>query len=312
MGTALQQLATFTESSLPDLDVVTQGALELFADVTLPTVNFSQFKRPIVVGSGNAAVTGKLLFDDVDAIFADESSYQQKLTTCDEIDGAFLISASGGKHAVAIATILKERGIKSVLLTNNNNAPAKAIVGDAQTFVFPKNREPYTYNTSTYMGMLLSKTFEDENALLQYIDTEVLPYIPSNLASYEAFYFIVPEVFTEVRELFETKFNELFGPRLMARVFTLEQTKHAKTVIGVKKELFVSFGEENTLFGKEENRLTIPLPEDADYVAMMAIGYFFIGHIQKQFQPFYKERIEAYVTETSAMFGQEIKVIVEK
>jgi hypothetical protein len=161
------------------------------------------------------------------------------------------------------------------------------------------------------MGMLLSKTFEDERELLWFIDTEVLPFIPNNLTSYEAFYLIVPEVFTDVREMFETKFNELFGPRLMARVFTLEQTKHAKTVIGTDKELFVSFGVENTLFGKEEHRLTIPLPEDADYVAMMAIGYFFIGKMQKQFPPYYKNRIAAYVQETSKMFSQEISVIVE-
>jgi hypothetical protein len=111
--------------------------------------------------------------------------------------------------------------------------------------------------------------------------------------------------------MFETKFNELFGPKLMARVFTLEQTKHAKTVIEVEKELFVSFGVENSQFGKEENRLHIELPEEADFVAMMAIGYVFIGYIQKQFPPFYKERIEAYTKETSVMFGQSINVIVE-
>ena len=97
----------------------------------------------------------------------------------------------------------------------------------------------------------------------------------------------------------------------MARVFTLEQTKHAKTVIPLKGELFVSFGVENTLFGKAENRLTIPLPEDADYAAMMAVGYVFIGHIQKQFPPHYKQRIEAYSKETSAMFGNTISPIVE-
>ncbi len=311
MVLAHEQLKTFTPDSLPDLDVVTIGALELFETVTLPEVNFLQFKRPLVVGSGNAAVTGKLLFDDVDAIFADESNYLHKLAACEEIDGAFLISASGGKHAVEIARVLHERGVQSVLLTNNQNAPAKAIVGEEQTFVFPKNREPYTYNTSTYMGMLLSKTFEDEKELLSFIDTNVVPIIPNNLTSYNAFYLIVPEVFTEVREMFETKFNELFGPRLMARVFTVEQTKHAKTVIEGDRELFVSFGEENTHFGKEDCRITIPLPEDADYASMMAIGYVFIGHIQKQFPPYYKERIAAYTQETSALFGQTINVIVE-
>jgi alkanesulfonate monooxygenase SsuD/methylene tetrahydromethanopterin reductase-like flavin-dependent oxidoreductase (luciferase family) len=73
----------------------------------------------------------------------------------------------------------------------------------------------------------------------------------------------------------------------------------------------VSFGEENTLFGKEGNRITIPLPLNADFAAMMAIGYFFIGHMQAQLFPYYKNRIEAYVKETSEMFGTTISPIVE-
>lgn len=304
-------LSDFTLQNLPELDTVTKGALELFADTVLPEVDYTQFKRPLVVGSGNAAVIGMLIFEDIDAVFADESSYHQKLKTVKDIDGVYLISASGGKHAIAIATELKATGLKTILLTNNAEAPAKEIVGEDSTFVFPKNREPYTYNTSTYMGMLLSKTFEDEKVILAFIEKELEPRIPKNLQDYEAFYLIVPEHFTNVRELFETKFNELFGPRLMARVFTLEQTKHAKTVIPAPSELFVSFGVENTQFGKEQNRLFIPLPSDADYVAIMAIGYVFIGHIQKQFPPFYKERIESYCNETSAVFLSTINPIVE-
>jgi hypothetical protein len=307
----LETLKKFDTKSLPDLDVVTLGALELFCTVTPPEVDFTQFKRPLVVGSGNAAVVGRLLFDDVDAVFADESSYIEKLSAIPSIDGAVLISASGSKHAVGIAQTLKERELTTLLLTNNEHAPAKDIVGSEHTYFFPKNREPYTYNTSTYMGMLLSKTHEDERELLSYIDTEVLPKIPKNLSKYGAFYLIVPERFAAQKEMLETKFNELFGPKLMARVFTLEQTKHAKTVIGRDDELFVSFGVENTLFGKEENRLFIPLPEGADYVAMMAIGYVCVGHIQKQFPPYYKERIEAYTKETSEAFGSTISAIVE-
>lgn len=311
MDKALQILASFTKESLPDLDVVTFGALELFATAKLPHVNFKKFSRPLVVGSGNAAVTGKLLFDDVDAVFADESSYIQKLATIPSIDGAFLLSASGGKHAIEIGEVLKERGIPTVLLTNNENAPAKAFFDESSVFVFPKNREPYTYNTSTYMGMILSKTNEDTQEIESFIQKEVLARIPNNFASYDAFYFVVPAQFTDVREMFKTKFDELFGPKVMGRIFTLEQTKHAKTVIPLENELFVSFGEENTVFGKPENRLFIPLPQEADYATMMAVGYVFIGNIQKQLPPYYKERIEAYTKETGEAFGSTINPVVE-
>jgi hypothetical protein len=256
-------------------------------------------------------VVGKLLFDDVDAVFADESSYKEKLAAISAIDGAFLLSASGSKHAVTIARDLMDRGVPTVLITNSLAAPASQIVGEESTFVFPKNREPYTYNTSTYMGMLLAKTFEDEDEIATHIAEKVLPHIPQNLASYGAFYFIIPEHFAAQGEMLQTKFNELFGPKVVARIFTLEQTKHAKTVIPRDDELFVSFGVDNSLFGKQENRLYIPLPDGADYVAMMAIGYVFVGHIQRQLHPYYKERIEEYCKETSSAFGSTITPVVE-
>jgi len=311
MGSFSEKLKTFDVHTLPDLDVVTLGALELFEEQNVPDIDFHQFKRPLVVGSGNAAVVGKLLFDDVDAVFADESSYIQKLDTISAIDGAYVISASGGKHAIEIVKELNERSLPTLLFTNNENAPAKEFLSPNSVFVFPKNREPYTYNTSTYMGMILSKTHEDTGAINSFIHTDVLPLVPQTLTSYSAFYFIVPNEFNDVREMFKTKFDELFGPHMMARIFTLEQTKHAKTVIPLDSELFVSFGLKDDQFGAEGNRLFIPLPADADYVAMMAIGYVFIGQIQKQFPPLYKDRIVAYTEETSESFGSIIKPIVE-
>lgn len=310
MGTHRDILNSFDQSSIPDLDVVTLGSLELFAEAELPEVDFHQFSRPLVVGSGNAAVTGKLLFDDIDAVFADESSYQSKLASTESIDGAYLLSASGGKHAIEIVQTLIARDIPTILLTNNPQAEAKEFLPASSVFVFPKNREPYTYNTSTYMGMILSKTYEDAAAIARFITETVVPLIPVDFLSYDSFYFIVPSEFNDVREMFKTKFDELFGPRVMGRIFTLEQTKHAKTVISSSKELFVSFGVENDFFGKEENRLFIPLPLDADYAAMMAIGYVFIGHMQKQLPQFYKERIVAYTQETSEAFGSTIHPIV--
>jgi len=222
-----------------------------------------------------------------------------------------LISASGSKHAVGIAETARERGLSTLLLTNNADAPAKEVVGEENTHVFPKNREPYTYNTSTYFGLITSVTGENPSAIKEYIETEVAPLVPHTLAAHEAFYLTVPDRFDTVRGMFVTKFDELFGPQLMNRVFTLEQTKHAKTVIPHETELFVSFGDENTMFGTVENRLHIPLPDNAGFGAIMMIGYYVIGQIQKQKPPLYKDRIGAYVQETSAAFGTHLSVIVE-
>ena len=129
-----------------DLDECVINALELFTRQKLPEINIS-FKRPLVVGSGNAAATGKIIFEKTDAVFADESSYEIKLANIPEIDGVVVISASGGKHSPIIAKKAKSMGKRVVLFTNNKDAPAKEF--SDETHVFPKNPEPYTYNTST-------------------------------------------------------------------------------------------------------------------------------------------------------------------
>jgi hypothetical protein len=52
------------------------------------------------------------------------------------------------------------------------------------------------------------------------------------------------------------------------------------------------------------------MPEGGSYGAMMAIGYYVIGQIQKQLPPYYKDRIAAYTKETSEAFGNTITPIV--
>lgn len=305
-------LDTFDEQSLPDLDVAVLGALELFREVTVPSFDISQFAHPLVLGSGNAEVTGRILFNEHDAIYADESTCSKKLESAREgIKNAVIISASGKKHAVEITENLKERGITTWLLTNNPDAPARAHVDDARVLVFPKNREPYTYNTSTYMGIILGKTGEDPARIHEFITKEVTPHIRDDFGKYDAFYLIIPPECIPIRDMLLTKFDELFGARVSGRVFTLEQSKHAKTVVPSPTEFFISFGEKNELFGDQAHRLHIPLPKDTDYVTLMAIGYYVIGHIQKQHPPYFKERIKAYTDAASHMFNQKLAPVVE-
>ena len=108
--------------------------------------------------------------------------------------------------------------------------------------------------------------------------------------------------------MFLTKFDELFGAKISARVFTVEQAKHAKTVVPSEKELFISIGYDNTIFGK--HRWNISLPQEADYGTLMAIGYYVIGQIQKQHPPYFKQNIEKYCKEASKVFGEKIEVMI--
>lgn len=304
-------LQQFDTDSLPDLDIVVLGALELFQKASLPAFPLPQLQKPLALGSGNAGVIGRILFADTDAHYADESTYKQELIRHrGHITSAVIISASGGKDADSIAQTLQQEHIPTWLLTNNKNAPARKYVDLSCILVFPKNREPYTYNVSTYMGMLLAKTHEDPNAISQFITDTVAKRIPGTLSQFDAFYFILPPRFILLKDIFLTKFDELFGSRVSARAFTHEESKHARTVVPSNTECFVSFGEENHVFGSEKNRLHIPLPENIGYAALMAIGYYVIGQIQKQHPPYFKENIVAYAKQASAFFGETITPIV--
>jgi hypothetical protein len=294
-----------TSPKIIDLDEAVINALNLLISRGVPKFEMPHFSRPLVVGSGNAAVTGDILFHKKHAIFADESNYLDKIHG-ENIDGCILISASGGKHSPIIAKEMKKRNIHTVLLTNNPSPIAKDFV--ETLIVYPKNPEPYTYNTSTYLSMIISMTKEDPKKILAHIE-KIKNKIPKNFKKYDSYFIIVPDKFDLVREMYLTKFSELFGSKISGRSFTIEQTEHAKTVIPNNKELFIGLGVENKMFGK--NRLNIPLSKDADFGEIISVGYYLIGKIQKQSSPYFKKNIENYCKETSKVFHENIKVIVE-
>ncbi len=281
---------------LINLDKCVEDALKLFSKNKVPNVK-SNFKNPLIVGSGNAAALGKILFNGV---YANESNYLEKLKT-EKVDGCILISASAGKHSPIIAKQMKRKKIKTILLTNNPKGKAIKFVN--KTYVFPKNIEPYTYNTSTYLGMILAKTGEDPRKILTFLKKIKVP----NLKKYNSYFFIVPKKFDLIREFYETKFDELFGPMIQGEAFTFEQTKHAKTVVKSNKELFISLGTENKVFGK--NRLNYKLPKWADSGLLFCLGYYIIGKIQKENKPWFKRSIKNYVKEASRLFKERIKIL---
>lgn len=307
----LKRIQEFTLESLPDLDEVVLGALQFLSNFDLPTIDTETYTRPLVIGSGNAFRTGKILFRYADAAFADEGDYQKVLDETAHIDAVYIISASGGKHATHIAEKLSQSDKPLFLITNNLNAPAATFVKEENVLLFPHIREPYSYNTSTYMSMMLAVGKSKPGEVLSFIESEIRTLIPDTLGSYDAYTLILPTKFDALKGLFLTKFDELFGTKVCGRAFTIEQIKHAKTIVPSEKELFISFGTSNTLYGEESQRLFIPLPETAGPAAMMAIGYYVIGHIQKQHPPYFKEHIEEYTRFASEVFGHSIWPIVE-
>jgi hypothetical protein len=295
------------KEKLIDLDDCVINALELFIEKGVPELELARFKRPLVVGSGNAAATGRIIFEKTDAVFADESNFEMKLKSIKDIDRVVLISASGGKHAPVIAKLAKQRYRKNVVLfTNNENALAKKYADES--YVFPKNTEPYTYNTSTYMGFILAATKEEPKKILDFIKNKLDKIKMPEFRKYKGYYILVPEEFEGISKMLHTKFTELFGRNIARDIETFEYSKHATTVVP-SDELFISFGRKNNILGKD--RFFVPLPKKAGYGAMMAVGYYVIGKMQKAYPQWFKDNIEEYCKKASKIFRQEIRPVVE-
>ena len=260
--------------------------------------------RLFVFGSGNAFAAGRIIFRDRDAVFADEGQYAHALAVKRDppMECGVVLSSSGGKDAPALVKALLAAKIDTYLLTCNAAGPVPAGLDADHVVRTPAEPEPITYNTSTYVGMILAHTGEDAGAVRDHIVNNVKPFIDGHvdlLRDAGAFYLIVHPEFDPVREMLLTKFDELFGPMINGRCFTPEQTAHAKTLVGWDKELILSFDPldaADPIFGEAgKTRLDIPMPKPCGPAAMAAVGYYVIGRIQEaRTEDWYRKSADAY------------------
>lgn len=272
-----------------------QQALEFFAKNPVPSLDLKSFNLPFVVGSGNAYNTGLILFSEQSALFADESGFRKLIAAFDKaiasklIVDAVVISASGEKDSVWEVELAKEKGLKTTLLTTKPNSSA-AKVAD-KTISYKSIDEPYTYNVSTYMGMILSGTGENISDIQAFVDSLKFP---TNFKDYDAYAFVVPDKYASVCPMLDIKKSELFGPHLSLRAFPEGHARHAKFVIRSPKELVISVGTKNEQYGDPKSRWQIDFPGSLSFAGMMAATYAIVGKIQETKPPYYYNNIEAY------------------
>lgn len=279
------------------LAVVVREALDFFEKTPPPYLDLSSLVFPLVVGSGNAYHTGKILFAGQTAIYANESDFDLTLKSYESlikngtIREAVIISASGEKDSVHQVEAAQAAGLKTSLLTCSADSRAAKIADHVK--VYHKLAEPYTYNFSTYFGMILStsgeKVSDIKNALAKLK-------LPKNFADYEAYSFILPDKFSGLGPMLDIKRHELFGPKLSLRAFTFGEARHAKFVIRDPKELVISFGA-NEFFGEPGSRWEINLPENAGYALMMSLTYYLVGQIQDSQPDYFRQNIERFCQE---------------
>jgi hypothetical protein len=293
--------------ALPTLDSTVIAALELLVEKpqALPPL---PFERPLVVGSGNALETGRIIFKDVPATFASESKYEHALKVY-QPDGAILISASGGKHSTQIAHTLTAHGVRTFLFTHTQQAPAAAVLNPGDVFVFPKLSEPYTYNVSTYFGLIAAAEPQDLTQLLRDLRSARAAFPP--LGGYRAYTIVVPSQYSLIVPMLRTKLSELFGSHVPARVFAEEDLKHGKTTIYAEDELYIICGgADDTILYPESDRIAVPLV-GSGYLGALATTYALIGALQAEKPPYFANNIERYVERASAVFNQHITPIVD-
>lgn len=279
---------------LDSLNVSVLKALDFFQKNPGPRLSLKKYQFPIVVGSGNAYNTGQAIFSNQKALIATESNFAEMLKRYRDliknktITHAIIISASGEKDSVWEIKAAKKAGLKTVLFTCSPDSSAAKI--SEEVIAFRKLPEPYTYNTSTYLGMIMAATGEKASDILKFI---LKLKLPKKFEHYASYAFILPDELSAIAPMLEIKKSELFGPKLSLRAFSYGEARHAKFVIRDKDELVISFGD-NQYFGDPKNRLIISIPKGADKAWIMAVSYFLVGLIQNSHPDYYRPNITKF------------------
>jgi hypothetical protein len=281
--------------TLPTLDKTVLDTLDFFIKTPPPSLDLSRFTMPLVVGSGNASHTGRILFSGRAAVIGDESNFKALTGAYGDaikkglIRDAVVISASGEKDSVWETEFAKSLGLKTTLLTCKPNSTAAKIADSVYTY--KSIAEPYTYNTSTYLGMILSTTHESPEEIKKFVTSLTLP---ADFTGYDAYAFVLPDKFQNVAPMVEIKRDELFGPHLMIRANSQGISRHAKFVHPWEKELVISIGEESPYFGHPDHRWFIPIPEWASFGFMQSLTYYICGLLQKAKPDYFMQHIEGF------------------
>lgn len=293
-----------TYPNLPNLNESVLAALDFFVKNKPPRLNLKNFSFPLVVGSGNAFNTGQIIFSGQPAIIVNESNFKKtlisykKLINNKTITRAIVISASGEKDSIWEIKLAQKNKLKTTLLTCSANSSAAKLAD--QVIVYQKLPEPYTYNVSTYLGMILSAGNEEARGIKEFIKALNLP---KNFKKYSAYSFILPDEFAGIAPMLEIKRNELFGPYLSLRAFSFGEARHAKFVNNSPQELVISLGA-NEYFGLKNNRWEIKIPKNSGNSFVFALTYYLIGKIQEIKPPYFRKNINLFCKNAPRAYGE--------
>lgn len=277
---------------IKNLDEVVLDALDLFSDYHNKAILKSySWRHTMIFGSWNAKNTINLMYEDSDCILADENNFKELIKKYN-IKRIIIYSASGSKHAVIAAKYSKELDIEIKLVTCTKNNPTTNIIWEKNTLVTSKNIEPYTYNTSTYLWWIISKTNEDPVKIKKLLK-EKIDNLEVDFNKYNWYLLAIPNHFAKIWPFLDVKFTELFWRNISRDIKTFEELKHAVTVVPNKKELCISFWDWEFYF--QNDKINIDIPDDLWLAWFFCLWYYLVWKIQASNPPYFKENIEEYI-----------------
>ncbi len=302
-----------SKNNLINLDDSVMAALDFFSQKPPKRLNLKKFSFPLVIGSGNAYNTALIIFSRQAKITATESNFEQLIKDYKswikkkDIREAVIISASGEKDSPREIKACQKVGLNTTLITCSPNSRAAKI--SDKIISYEKLPEPYTYNVSTYLAIIMGASGEKAKDIKEFI--KQLKW-PKKFSEYKAYSFILPDNFAAISPMLEIKQHELFGPHLSLRSFSYGEARHAKFVHKWDKELVISLGK-NKYFGVPKSRWQINIPRQTGNALVMALTYYIIGKIQASKTPYFKKDIKDYCQEGPLAYGKRtpFPIIVE-
>lgn len=282
--------------NIPNLNQTVIEALDFLSQNPPKNLKLKKSQLTLAIGSVNALSTAKILLHNQASIFADESNLKEVLKVYKPlikkkiVDRAIIISASGEKDAIWETKAASSMGLKTTLLTCNPKASTIKFADNS--FVFKKITEPYSYNFSTYLSMILAYFNEDPKKIKNYLK-KIKP--PKNFDNFKYFTFILPDKYRAISDMIKVKDDELFAAKSSLRAFSFGQARHAKFIHQDKDEMVISFGE-NKYFGHSKNRWQIDTSKHENFAFILSLAYYLVGLIQQQKPDYFKKGLKEYCT----------------
>ncbi len=292
------------------LDYYVSKALDFFEERGNLTLELPESSHTLVVGSQTGLLTGRIIyrFDERKRSFSHakevlaQSEIDAKIDILKDGGDVTIVSATGSRQVVDIASYALEKGLRvNAIICNNESQLKENFDGKINVISYPKIKEPATVNTATYGIMIQAVTHEKVSGIRREVESLKEP--EGGYNQFKAFTVILTDSVPEVAEMVDWKLRgENIGRCVGTMATHLTNFMHGAAINDADKELYIALGltkEEKEVFGQvlepvpEERRHYIEVPADFGPLGFMMLGYSVVGQIQKNYDGF-KNNISDY------------------